>query len=234
MLTLIALSALVLQEPASAPTPPPAGEPHRAFVFTTGAHDDAAGLDADSDGQVTRAEFGRPMDDAFARLDADSDGRLSGDELPESLTQRGDVVLHRDAHGPGERRVELRRAGPAEEREIHFERGGGRTVMILDRDGEVAESRFTVRTDGDHHASAPGAAFAGGRIEVFRVDAGGPDRRLDADGDGKVSEAEFLSPLREAFARADADRSGFIEAGERGEGDVQVFTHRIERSPRGD
>lgn len=67
-----------------------------------------------------------------------------------------------------------------------------------------------------------------GRIEAFRV--GGPGNgQLDTDGDGKVSEAEFLAPLREAFTRADKDGSGFIEDGERGEGEVQVFTHRIER-----
>ena len=52
---------------------------------------------------------------------------------------------------------------------------------------------------------------------------------LDRDGDGKISEAEFTGPLRDAFARMDADRSGFIEEGERGgEGEVRVFTHRIE------
>jgi hypothetical protein len=52
---------------------------------------------------------------------------------------------------------------------------------------------------------------------------------LDKDGDGKISEAEFIAPLREAFARIDADRSGFIEAGEQGdENQVRVFTRRIQ------
>jgi hypothetical protein len=76
---------------------------------------------------------------------------------------------------------------------------------------------------------AIGEGGPGRRIEIMRV--GGPDGEngLDADNDGKVSEAEFSAPVREAFARMDADGSGFIEAGERGSGDgAEVFVHRIE------
>ena len=65
------------------------------------------------------------------------------------------------------------------------------------------------------------------RIRVHALGEGHGE--MDKDGDGKISEAEFLGPLREAFVRMDADRSGFIEAGEHGQGhDVQVFTRRIE------
>jgi hypothetical protein len=39
---------------------------------------------------------------------------------------------------------------------------------------------------------------------------------MDADGDGRTSFDEFAKPLREAFDRMDADRSGFLEEGERG------------------
>ena len=54
---------------------------------------------------------------------------------------------------------------------------------------------------------------------------------MDADGDGKVSEAEFLAPLREAFQRMDVDRSGALEPGENGgERRVHVITRSETRS----
>ena len=81
---------------------------------------------------------------------------------------------------------------------------------IIHGAGHGAETRFEVRHAGDH-------------------------AEMDKDGDGRISEAEFTSPLRDAFGRMDADRSGFIEAGERGgDGDVRVFTHRIETHDRED
>lgn len=39
-------------------------------------------------------------------------------------------------------------------------------------------------------------------------------RRLDADGDGKVTKAEMENQARKRFARMDADNSGFIEQSE--------------------
>jgi Ca2+-binding EF-hand superfamily protein len=38
---------------------------------------------------------------------------------------------------------------------------------------------------------------------------------LDTDNDGKVTEEEFLAPLREAFQRMDEDRDGALDDGER-------------------
>ena len=73
------------------------------------------------------------------------------------------------------------------------------------------------------------------RIEIRRM--GGPGGRndLDTDNDGRISEAEFTAPLREAFARMDADRLGFVEAGERGSGSgAEVFVHRIETRQNGE
>lgn len=75
---------------------------------------------------------------------------------------------------------------------------------------------------------APGHAGPGGEM---RLELRHPDGQadMDKDGDSKISEAEFTGPLRDAFTRMDADRSGFIEDGERGgDDDVRVFTRRIE------
>lgn len=207
MLTLIALSAVLIQDP---PAPPP--PELRSRVMVMAPHGPGA-LDRDGDGQVTREEFAAPMNDHFARLDSDGDGRLSTAELSARRAPEGegDVLFFRGgpAGEPGVHRFELRRPdGPGEAREIivHGPGGHGLPDVVHGRDGEA-------------------------RVEIRRL---GPDGHadMDGDGDGKVSEAEFTAPLREAFARMDADRSGFIEKGERGEAhDVRVFTHRLE-TPR--
>ena len=83
---------------------------------------------------------------------------------------------------------------------------------------------------GDHAEGGPGE-----RIEIRRMGGSGGEHDLDVDNDGRISEAEFSAPLRDAFARMDADRSGFIEAGERGAGHgAEVFVHRIETRPNGE
>ena len=220
MLTLIALSAVFLQEPPAPPPPPEI----RTRVMVMGPEGQAS-LDTDGDGQVSREEFAAPMNEHFARMDADGDGRLSTGELAAR-------------HGPaGEGDVMMFRGGPAGEpgvHRFHLRRPAG--------DGEVREEREIVIHGPDGHGMpmmihGPGHDGPGGesRIEVRTLGGPGGHGDMDRDGDGKISEAEFTSPLREAFARMDADHSGFIEDGENGgEGDVRVFTHRIEARPGDD
>lgn len=212
MLTLIALSAVLMQEP---PAPP---EVRTRFMVMS---DHGPGtLDRDGDGQVSREEFAAPMNEHFARADKDGDGRLSTEELSAGHGRAGDgdVMVFGSGSGgeSGAHRFELRHPH-------HPGREGGAS-------GEVRE--IILHGPAGHGAPrilhAPGHAGPGGEMRLdFRHPAGHADR--DKDGDGKLSEAEFTGPLREAFARMDADRSGFIEEGERGaDGDVRVFTRRIE------
>ena len=105
-------------------------------------------------------------------------------------------------------------------------------IELRRADGPGGEPRVMVFTGPEGLAEPGGAMGEGGpgqRIEIRRVGGPGGENDLDADSDGKISEAEFSAPLREAFARMDADRSGFIEGGERSSGDgAEVFFHRIE------
>ena len=118
---------------------------------------------------------------------------------------------------PGVHRFEMRRphpggeAGAREEHEIIVRGPGGSGMPMM--------------IHGPGHHGSGGES----RVEIRHMGGPGGHGDMDKDGDGKVSEAEFTGPLREAFARMDADRSGFIEEGERGgDGDVRVFTHRVE------
>lgn len=47
------------------------------------------GLDANSDGKVTKEEFEAPVSERFADLDADGDGKLTAEELPGFMTGGG-------------------------------------------------------------------------------------------------------------------------------------------------
>ena len=230
MLTLIALSALALQEPPAPPAPPEI----RTRMMVMGPHG-PDGLDKDGDGQVSRDEFAAPMNDHFGRIDSNGDGRLSREEMSAGHGMDGDsevtVIRSGDGHG-GPHQFELRRSagGPGEERAMVFVGGPA--------GGEHSQRHVIVRGPGGHGGPliihAPGHAGAGDnvRFEVHTLGGEGERRNhgeMDKDGDGRISEAEFTSPLRDAFTRMDADRSGFIEEGERGgDGDVRVFTHRIE------
>lgn len=231
MLTLLTLTAVLsIQQPPAPPVPPapPAPpEPHARFMVMEGG---PGGLDKDGDGQVSRDEFAAPMTDHFARLDANGDGRLSDEELSGGAGARGGhgmmVLRGGPEGGPGVHRFEMGRshadgdAGPPD--------GAGetRTTIVVRRGepGPGGEREIVIHGPGGP-VGPHGMTWAGD-------DGAAP---LDADNDGRLSEAEFTAPLREAFARMDADRSGFVEAGERG-GDraVRVFTHRLESRREGE
>jgi len=240
MLTLIALSAVLMQNP---PPPPARSEEVRSsFVMVGGEGPDA--LDRDGDGQVSREEFAAPLDDRFRRMDKDGDGRLSADEMAAGGHGQGarEVIVRRGDGEPGLRRFELRRPMSDGAREV---------VVLSGPDGGPDVRRFEFRTpaDGDRSTVLRERVDASGdvrvirraprdgssdetRFEIRRLDGADGPRSLDTDNDGRISEAEFTAPLREAFARADADRSGFVEEGERGrDGDVRVFTQQVETGP---
>jgi hypothetical protein len=234
MLTLLNLAAvLTLQTPPAPPPPPHMRTETRVMVM--GDHDGPGGLDKDGDGQVSREEFAAPMNDAFGRMDTDGNGRLSPEELSAGHGPGGpggghQMIFRRGPGGDGEggpmmHRMEMHRTGPE------------------GAPGEMREERIMVITDGEpggeHNVFVHRTGPEGGpmtwtdsdsdtRIQIERLGDGEGGNDLDTDGDGKISEAEFLAPMRAAFARMDADHSGSIEASENdGERQVRVITrHR--------
>ncbi len=228
MLTLIALSAALMQQ---TPAPPAASPQVHTRVMVMGP-DGPGGLDKDGDGQVSRDEFSAPLNDHFARMDANSDGRLSTEELTAGHGAMAggdhDVMIMRGPGGrggPGVHRFEMRRPHPGGEAGARAEPGEGRVMVSSGEPGG----------HGAHGTAPHGEGGPGERIEIRRMGGPGGAHDLDADNDGRVSEAEFSAPLREAFTRMDADRSGFIEAGERGSGHgAEVFLHRTEPRRNGE
>lgn len=176
-------------------------------------------LDADGDGVVTREEFSAPMGNAFDRLDADDDGRLSTEELASGHGEGGPGRRVMMMGGPGGH------GGPGVHVFSSREGGAGGhgapgVMMFGGPDGPGGPGGdvrvFTFRHDGPEGGPPQVGPDGPGSHQVFVRRFGGPDGpgEMDKDGDGKVSQDEFLAPLREAFGRMDADHDGFLDEGE--------------------
>ncbi len=92
-------------------------------------------------------------------------------------------------------------------------------MMDGEGEGEGGERRVIIMQGPGGHAGHGPMPFmlpdgAGERnVQVFRFEG---QRDTDANDDGRVSEEEFLAPMREAFRKMDKDGSGSLEEGERG------------------
>ena len=207
---LIALTLAAAVAGQSAPPAHPASETrHEVRIVTSGGPGGPGGrqdMDKNDDGFVTREEFTAPQTAAFEMLDTNSDGRISTEEFASGRAAAHVILGGPDGPGAAGGPMRFHMSGPGAP--------GGH--------GPMGEGNVTViRRGGPDGGMAPmGPMGAGRNIQIHTIGGPGHDGPgdLDKDGDGKVSEAEFLAPLREAFQRMDADRSGSLEAGEHGPG----------------
>ena len=194
MRTVAAIAALMLIAPAAGAQE--AGGRTETRVMILNGSGGEGGLDRDGDGYVTRDEFLMPMMTAWERIDAEGAGRVSAGELAEGV------------HDEGGHNVFMFRSGEDGPMEWHGENG---PVVIERSGGEGGETRVEVRRivrggpGGEHGEHGP-------RVMML----GQGDGALDRDGDDRVSEAEFLARMSEAFRHMDADGSGYLEDDEHG------------------
>lgn len=222
-MSIIAVALLTALNTASTQEEAPRVETRSEVRIVTTDGEGPGRMDADGDGVVTREEFSAPMNRAFDRLDTNGDGRLSTEELAASRGGPGHALFMRDGPhgpggpgGPGVHVFTSRFEGPdgPGERDVRIvTREGGPRVMMLDGAGGPGGDAevFMFRRGGPE--GGPGEP---GRSHVFVRRFGGPDGpgEMDKDGDGKVSQAEFLAPMIEAFGHMDADGDGFLDDGE--------------------
>ena len=224
------------QEPRDGQRPGPGAEPG-AGPGGPGPADRGAerqrrlmAMDADGDGKVTREEFKGP-DELFGRLDANGDGAIDGTECAQAGRQGpgGQGPGGQGRGGPG--------AGPGQgpgrggrmlERLEQLDTDGDGRVSAEEYEGRIPFERLDRNGDGfldaqdfEGRRGGPGAGPGGG---PGQGPGDRPDRArmrealkaMDADGDGKVSEAEYTGPV--PFERLDRNGDGFLDAADAPQG----------------
>ncbi|MHC4450556.1 MAG: EF-hand domain-containing protein [Planctomycetota bacterium] len=191
------------------------------FAAATFAGDDLAAkakstiqkLDADGDQKISKQEF-IGSDSIFERWDADKDGFGTEAELTAGLAAP-------KPKAKPERETDRRAGGKADPARVRVQVEA--TLKRLDKNGDGKISGDEIPTKGGAFwkrmdRNQDGEIDAVELTAAFEARGGGRDRgnnmgkrilKMDADKDGKVSQAEWKGPA-DAFARFDGDKDGFL------------------------
>lgn len=166
---------------------------------TASAQDGRGGmrLDRDGDKRISLVEMQAAQAERFTRLDADQDGQLTSEER-----KAGRQALHAERQAARFNRRDADRDGGLSLAEAPKAIGPHFAHVDADRNNRLSAEELQAARTMMRAARGPKA------VKADRV-------RVDANGDGAVSRAEFEAHLRVRFARMDADRDGFITRAER-------------------
>ena len=180
-------------------------------------------------------DFQKHVAEMFHRIDWNGDGRLTLDEF--AAPQRAHFeMLDREGSGTVSCKPERRAGGRASapSTSAYGSRGrrqGGQGTggfglarfcdeNDLSRDGQVTRAEFERVVAKDFGAASNGATvmtlaqFAAYEAQRYRDTNARMFKRLDKDGDGKLSLAEFAATSERLFARLDRNHDGTITADE--------------------
>jgi Ca2+-binding EF-hand superfamily protein len=161
-------------------------------------------LDTAGNGYVTQDEVATAAQKRFARMDRNGDGKLTPDEL----TFRHGPRTAADG-APNERRAAFAQK--------YFDKLDANHDGVVTRDEFVAaatarfqqlDSQGTGKITAADIASSPQAQQRA-QHAVARI-----VQRLDTNGDGAVSQDEYLAAAKKRFSRMDRNGDGFIDADE--------------------
>ena len=212
----LALAALLGTGAATAQEKAPATH---AAAATSGANTALASFleqfDSDGDGSVSWGQFVDFRKQRYAETDENKDGSVEVEEYTNEYLGRLD------------RRMETERKGQIEQTHARIK------ALDTDKDGVISRAEYQAsgeRAFGHYEKNAALAAQkpAGQRSAINMPSTHTREGMLeiyDADGDGKVSRAEYDHGRDEAFARTDSDKDGRLS----GEEYLAEFEDRLDR-----
>jgi Ca2+-binding EF-hand superfamily protein len=163
-------------------------------------------LDTTGNGFVTQDEFVAAAQQRFARLDKNADGKLTPDELTAARRHHGSAE---PANGKSNKRAQFAQR--------HFDKIDANHDGVVTIDEYVSAARtLYAQFDSAHDGKVTAAEIESSpRTQERAVHvADRMVRHLDANGDGVVSQDEFVAAAKTRFARIDKNGDGFIDADE--------------------
>lgn len=159
-------------------------------------------LDSSGAGYVTADEFAAAAQKRFARLDRNGDGRLTPDELATHRGHRATAQAGTDPTAAAMQRFD----------KIDANHDGAVTIEEYTAAARALYADLDAQHNGkvtaDEIANSPRAQQRAVRTADRMI------QHLDTDGDGSVSQDEFLAAAKTRFARLDKNGDGYIDAGE--------------------
>lgn len=151
-------------------------------------------LDKNGDGKITKDEAPARMQERFDAVDANKDGALDPQELQAARGKHGaqsgaERIKRLDKNGDGK----IAKDEAPAPMQKHFD------AIDTNKDGYADAEELKAARDKRMHKGGPGQGPRAGML--------GP---VDADGDGKVSQAEFTSTAQSWFKRMDANNDGAV------------------------
>ncbi len=182
-------------------------------------------VDWNGDGKLTLDEFAAPQRAHFEMMDREGSGTVSCKPIQHADFRTGQAPTygapgegHGGWHGRGDHR------GPEGRHGGHGFGGFGLSRFCsnadVSRDGTVTRGEFDSITATEFAGATNGAAtmtlaqFTQEEANHYRDMNAKMFKRLDKDGDGKLSLAEFAAPLEKMFDRLDRSHDGVLTADE--------------------
>jgi Ca2+-binding EF-hand superfamily protein len=168
-------------------------------------------LDTSGKGYISQDDIVASAQARFARMDKNGDGKLSPDELTAPGHRARAQFANADASNPEWQQKR------AEFKQKYFDR------IDADRDGVITPDEYIAAANARYNkadvngsgeltaqqiASSPRTAAREQRFAAREV------KHMDTNGDGVVSQDEYIAAAKARFARFDKNSDGFIDADE--------------------